>query len=101
MKQERASGFLILGGGPPSSHRQRINDLAVRRGLASMWPTREGVDTGGLMGDGVYVADLYRRAAPHVDKILKGAIPAHFPMGQPTKFWVSITLNTANALGPT
>jgi putative tryptophan/tyrosine transport system substrate-binding protein len=101
MKQERASGFLILGGGPPSSHRQRINDLAVRRRLASMWPTREGVDTGGLMGYGVYVADLFRRAAPYVDKILKGAIPADLPMEQPTKFWFSINLKTAKALGLT
>jgi putative ABC transport system substrate-binding protein len=101
MKQERASGFLVLGGGPPSSHRQRINDLAVRRGLACMWPTREGVDTGGLMGYGVYVADLFRRAAPYVDKILKGAMPADLPMEQPTKFWFSINLKTAKTLGLT
>jgi putative ABC transport system substrate-binding protein len=84
-----------------NTNRVRINTLALGAGLPTMQPFREFVEGGGLMSYGANFADLYRRAAEYVDKILRGAKPADLPVEQPIKFDLVINLTTAKTLGIT
>jgi putative ABC transport system substrate-binding protein len=81
------------------NERRRLVNLAAKNRLPAVYPWRDAVDTGGLMAYGPNVADLNRRAATYVDKILKGAKPAELPVKQPTKFELVINLKTAKTLG--
>jgi putative ABC transport system substrate-binding protein len=66
-----------------------------------MYNTRQFVEDGGLMAYGVNFADLYRRAATYVDKILKGRKPTDLPVEQPMKFEFIINLKAAKQIGLT
>ena len=79
----------------------RINTLALGARLPTIYNGREYIESGGLMSYGPSYADLFRRAAEFVDKILHGAKPSDFPVEQPTKFEFVINLTTAKALGLT
>ncbi len=93
--------FVGPAGAPAFADRGLIVDFATRSRLPSTFGYREAVELGGLMSYGVNYADVFRRAATYVDKILKGVKPADLPVEQPTKFELVINLKTAKALGLT
>ena len=95
----RADALYICSDPLVTTHRVRINTLAVSQKLPTMNAFREYVQAGGLMSYGPNFPDLFRRAAEYVDKILRGAKPADLPVEQPTKFDLVINLATAKALG--
>jgi putative ABC transport system substrate-binding protein len=101
MTRERANALTILPSPMFFIERRRLVDLAAKNRLPAVYPRREFVDAGGLMAYGPNGADMYRRAATYVDKILKGAKPGDLPVEQPTKFELVINLKTAKALGLT
>jgi putative ABC transport system substrate-binding protein len=70
----------------------RLADLAIKGRLPSMHSQRPPVEAGGFMSYGPSIAALFRQAAGHVDKILKGARPGDLPVEQPTKFELVINL---------
>ena len=82
-----------------NANHAEINRLALNARLPTIHPFRDYLAAGGLMSYGANNADLFRRAADLVDKILKGAKPADIPVEQPTKFEFVINLKTAKALG--
>ena len=84
-----------------NSHQKRIADLATKNRLPAIYTRRDFVDSGGLMSYGPDQAELYRRAATYVDKILKGAKPADLPVEQPKKFEFIINLKAAKQIGLT
>ena len=81
--------------------RKRIVELAVKYRLPAIYFLKEFVDEGGLMSYGTDYTDLFRHAAVHVDKILKGAKPADLPVQQATKFEFVINLKAAKQIGLT
>ena len=96
------AGALFLVDDPlVMAYRMRIADFAVQNRLPATAIYENFAEAGGLMTFGASLADLYRRAAIFVDKILKGAKPADLPVEQPTKFELVINLKTAKALGLT
>jgi putative ABC transport system substrate-binding protein len=98
----RQSGNGLLGLPDPftNAHRDLIVGLAARYRLPAIYIQRAFVSAGGLVSYGVDVPDLFRRAAPYVDRILRGvAKPAEMPVQQPTKFELAINLKAAKALG--
>ena len=101
MTRARAGALTVLPSNMFANERRRLVDLAAKNRLPAVYPFREFVDAGGLMSYGATLADLYRRAATYVDKILKGRKPADLPVEQPTKFEFVINLKTAKALGLT
>jgi putative ABC transport system substrate-binding protein len=95
----RAEALYVCGDALVTNNRIRIITLALGAQLATMYPSREHVDAGGLMSYGPNFPDLHRRAADYVAKILRGAKPADIPVEQPTKFDFIINLTTAKVLG--
>lgn len=94
-------GLMVLPDVSTANHRDLIIALAARYHLPAVYPYRYFAASGGLMSYGSDVADVYRRAAAYVDRILKGAVPGDLPVQAPTKFEFVINLKTANALGLT
>ena len=101
MRDGRAAGLLVFPGPMLFEARGSIATHAAKRRLPAVFPWHEGAIAGGLMSYSTNFAEMYRRAASYVDRILKGAKPADLPIEQPTKFELVINLKTAKALGLT
>ncbi len=82
-----------------NANHARINILALGARLPTIHPFRDYLAAGGLMSYGANNADMFRRSAEYVDKILKGAKPSELPVQQPTRIELVINLVTARALG--
>ncbi len=97
----RAGALVILPDPVVSTNLKRIVDFAARSRLPSTYQSSDLADAGGLLTYGPDRADLFRRAATYVDKILKGAKPGDLSVEQPTKLELVVNLKTAKALGIT
>jgi ABC-type uncharacterized transport system substrate-binding protein len=101
LRQSRSDALLVLPSPLFLSHRKNFVELAANHRIPAIYYAAEFVEDGGLISYGVNIADLFRRAAYYVDKILKGAKPADLPVEQPTKFELVINLKTAKQIGLT
>jgi putative ABC transport system substrate-binding protein len=101
IKKDRAGAVLALTDSMFFGQRHSIVKLAERSALPVMYSQREFVEAGGLISYGPSLQEMFRRAAVHVDKILRGAKPGDLPVEQPTKFDLVVNLKTARTLGLT
>jgi putative ABC transport system substrate-binding protein len=101
MTRQGVGGLLVGFDATLDLHHAQIAELAAKSRLPSIAEPRTFAEQGGLMSYGAERGDLVRRAATHVDKLLKGAKPADLPVEQPTQFELVINLKTAQALGLT
>jgi ABC-type uncharacterized transport system substrate-binding protein len=97
----RVDAVLVLASPVVLSQRTQIAELAVKSRLPAIYPQTDFMEAGGLMYYGANTPDLFRRAATHVDKILKGAKPSALPVEQPKKFELIINLKAAKQIGLT
>ena len=100
-KAGRADALIVVNNPLTGVHQQTIVELAAKNHLPSMVESGAYVDRGGLAYYGSNAADIFRRAATYVDKILKGTKPADLPVEQPMKFDFVINLKTAKQIGLT
>jgi putative ABC transport system substrate-binding protein len=101
LKRDRVDVLVVSGYVATLQNRRAIIDFASANRLPAIYPSREYVDEGGLLSYGANVADISRRAAHYVDRIVKGAKPADLPVEQVTTVELVVNLKTARALGIT
>ena len=101
MNKDRETALLVILSPMITFNSRRIVELALKYRLPGMYPTKQFAEEGGLISYGPLIADLYRRAATYVDKILKGTNPGELPVEQPIKFELVINLKTAKQIGLT
>ncbi len=94
-----ARGLIVTPSPFAVTQRDRIIRFAASKRLPAMYFVEDFAEAGGLMAYGPSISDSYRRAASHVDKILKGARPGDLPVEQPTRFELTLNLGSARALG--
>jgi putative ABC transport system substrate-binding protein len=97
--RERVQAFMVISDILFNLYRRRLVDLATASHLPSMFGVRDYVEAGGLMSYGESFRDFYRRSASYVDKLIKGAKAADLPIEQPSRFYLTVNLKTAKAIG--
>ena len=100
-KKERAQALITQPSPVITAQQRQVLDFAAKNRLPAMYPGSAFVEAGGLMSYAPNNADLFRRAADYVDKILKGTKPADIPVEQPKKFEFLVNLKTAKQIGVT
>lgn len=100
-KKQRADALVQIQAAFLEPHQQRIIDLAAKYRMPAMYNDRDNVEAGGLISYGPDRADMNRRVAAIVDKILKGRKPTDLPVEQPMKFELIVNLKTAKQIGLT
>jgi putative tryptophan/tyrosine transport system substrate-binding protein len=101
MVAERSDALFVLMSVTLTRDRKQIIERAAKYRLPAIYEWREQVEVGGLMSYGGSIAEISRRVAAYMDKILKGTKPADLPIEQPTKLELVVNLKTAKALGLT
>ena len=101
MTKDRPDAFLALMDPVLNSYRKHILEFLAKNRVPAIFENRDWVEAGGLISYGPNFADMFRRAASQMDKILKGTKPADIPVEQPTKFELVINLKTAKQIGLT
>ena len=101
MNREKVQAVIVPTDAFFITQRGQIVDLAAKARLPAIYPTQEFFVSGGLMVYGVSVAQMYRRSATYVHKILKGASPSELPVEQPDALELFVNLKTAQQLGVT
>jgi putative tryptophan/tyrosine transport system substrate-binding protein len=101
LAREPNGGLMVLPDISMTNYREAIVALAARHRVPAIYPFRFFAISGGLMSYGTDVAEIFRRAAGYVDRILKGEKPGDLPVQAPTKYELVINLKTAKALGLT
>jgi putative tryptophan/tyrosine transport system substrate-binding protein len=96
---QQEAGLVVLPDSFLGSRREMIANLVAKQKIPAIYPSSAFIRSGGLIGHGFDRADLFRRSAGYVDRILKGEKPDHLPVQMPTKFELAINLKTAKALG--
>jgi putative ABC transport system substrate-binding protein len=100
VRKGRADSMYALESGVNFYNRKLLVELAAQARLPAVYPTKDYMESGGLMSYGTKSGEaLFRRAATYVDKILKGARPGELPVEQPTEFVLSVNKKTAKTLG--
>ena len=97
--REPNSGFVVMPDVFTIGHLAEIVSLAARWRIPAIYWSRSFTEGGGLISYGPYLPDEFRRSAPYVDRILKGAKPSDLPVQAPTSFELVINIKTAKALG--
>jgi putative ABC transport system substrate-binding protein len=99
--REPRGGLVVMPDAWTSAHRAPIISAAARNNVPAVYWLSAFAGDGGLLSYGADQADLWRRAASYVDRILRGAKPGDLPVQFPTKFEMAVNLKTAKALGLT
>jgi putative ABC transport system substrate-binding protein len=99
MQKQRPDALVVIENPMFQFNRARLTELAAGLRVPAIYNVGEYVESGGLMSYGASYADLIRRAATHVAKILNGTKPGDLPIEQPTRFELVINMKTAKALG--
>jgi putative tryptophan/tyrosine transport system substrate-binding protein len=101
VRSENVGAIQVLPSPFFDGHRRQLIELAARYRLPAVYEFKNYVQDGGFMSYGPSINEMFRRAAGHIDRILKGAKPGDLPIERPTTFELVINLRTAKAIGLT